>query len=122
MIFKQIRQKKGFTLIELMITIMIIGILLAMVSYSYVNIRNRIRKTSCRENMRLIRQAFFLAQTEHPELDNKNLTVPMLVKLGYLKTKPNCPSGGTYWIQDEDADTRVTCKNAPKGQEHGYVD
>jgi len=116
------RKLRGFTLIELMITVLIISVLLAMAAYSYVGIRNRIRRTSCRENMRIIRKAFFLAQTENPQLDNANLTVAKLVKLGYLKKKPVCPSGGSYWISDEKDEIRVTCVKTPDGQDHGYVE
>lgn len=105
-----------------MIVIMIISILLALAVYSYRGIRDKIRRTSCRENMRLIRQAYFLAQTEHPELDNKNLTVPKLVKMGYLKSKPLCPSGGKYWITEEEEDTRVSCMEAPEGVDHGFLE
>lgn len=105
-----------------MITILIISVLLTMAAFSYRNIRDRIRKTSCRENLRLIRQAYFLAQTEHPEIDNKNLTVAMLVKMGYLKKKPVCPSGGKYWITEEVENTRVSCVEAPGGQEHGFIE
>ncbi len=119
---KIIDKKSGFTLIELMIVVLIISVLMAMAAYSYRGIRNRIRRTSCRENMRLIRQAYFLAQTEHPEIDNKNLTVPMLVKMGYLKKKPVCPSGGSYWITEEEENTRVSCVKTPDGQDHGYIE
>ncbi|MFZ5949851.1 MAG: type II secretion system protein, partial [Candidatus Rifleibacteriota bacterium] len=86
-LIKKIR-KNGFTLIELMIVVAIIAVLLAMAAYSFSGIRNRIRKTSCRENMRIIRKAFFLAQTENPSLTDKDLTIDKLLKLGYLKTRP----------------------------------
>ncbi len=105
-----------------MIVVAIIAVLLAMAAYSFTGIRNRIRKTSCRENMRIIRKAFFLAQTENPSLTDKDLTIDKLLKPGYLKTRPICPSGGRYWISNEDENTRVTCVREPEPTDHGYIE
>ncbi|GAB4282633.1 MAG: hypothetical protein Kow0029_28310 [Candidatus Rifleibacteriota bacterium] len=105
-----------------MIVISIIAVLVTLAAYSFVGIRNRIRKTSCRENMRIILQAAILCQTEHPEIDNKNLTVAKLVELKYLKSRPRCPAGGSYSITDESENTRVTCFKTNNGDDHGYVE
>ncbi|MGM0599501.1 MAG: competence type IV pilus major pilin ComGC [Candidatus Rifleibacteriota bacterium] len=116
------KKTKGFTLIELMIVIAIMAILLGLAAYSFGEIRRKIRKTSCRENMRIIHEAVFLLQTEHPRLDNEDLKVDTLVEMGYLKKKPVCPSGGSYWIQDEDDKVKVSCNETPEGIDHGYID
>ena len=113
---------RGFTLIEIVIVIAIIAILLTLATYSFRNIRKKVRRTSCRENMRIIQQAAFLCQTERPELDNNNLTVKQLYKLGYLKRLPKCPSGGKYWISNEAEGTRISCVETTSGEDHGFVE
>lgn len=116
------RKVRGFSLIELMITIAIMSVLISLAAYSFLEIRNRIRRASCHENMRTILRASILAQTERSDLDGQNLTVQKLIELRYLKAKFACPSGGTYWIQSEKENIRVTCKNATDGSDHGYMD
>ena len=59
---------RGFTLIEIVIVIAIIAILLTLATYSFRNIRKKVRRTSCRENMRIIQQAAFLCQTERARI------------------------------------------------------
>jgi hypothetical protein len=46
----------------------------------------------------------------------------MLVKMGYLKKKPVYPSGGSYWITEEEENTRVSCVKTPDGQDHGFIE
>lgn len=114
--------KRGFTLVEIMIVITIISVLMMLASFSYVNIRDRIRKTSCMENMRTIYKATMLAQTERSDLDNKNLTVKMLCDENYLRRRPTCPAKGKYWIQGEKGKLRVSCVETIDGSDHGYFE
>ena len=112
----------GFTLVEIMIVITIISVLMMLVSYSYVGIRNRIRKTSCMENMRVIYKAATLCQTERNDLDSNNLTEKLLYDEGYLRRRANCPSKGRYWIQGEKDKLRVSCVETQDGSDHGYFE
>ncbi|HAE39702.1 MAG TPA: hypothetical protein DCG57_13875 [Candidatus Riflebacteria bacterium] len=112
----------GFTLIEIMIVITIISVLMMLVSYSYVGIRGRIRKTSCMENMRVIYKAATLCQTERNDLDSSNLTEKLLFDQGYLRRRATCPSKGRYWIQGEKDKLRVSCVETQDGSEHGYFE
>ncbi|MBU1107477.1 MAG: prepilin-type N-terminal cleavage/methylation domain-containing protein [Candidatus Riflebacteria bacterium] len=113
---------RGYTLIEIMIVTLIISVLLALMSYSYTGIRNRIRRTSCMENMRVIYKGAMLCQTERADLDGKNLTVKVLCDEGYLRRRPACPSNGKYWIQSENGNLRVTCVETNDGISHGYYE
>ena len=115
------RPVRGFTLIELMIVIAIISILVSLAAWSFSSIRNRIRRTSCRENMRVILNAAIRAQTEMAAIDNTNLTVDKLIQLGYLRRKPVCPNAGRYWIQDESDNLRVSCVETNNGENHGHL-
>ena len=116
------RPSKGFTLIELMIVIAIISILVSLAAWSFSSIRSRIRRTSCRENMKVILNAAIQAQTEMAILDNSNLTVDKLLQLGYLRRRPVCPCAGRYWIQNEKDDLRVSCVETNNGDNHGYLE
>lgn len=116
------KKSKGFTLIELMIVISIIAILLALATYSFLGIRKKVRKTSCRENMRIIQQAVFMCQTENSNLDNKNLTIGKLFEMKYIKKRYSCPAGGNYSITDESENTRITCFKTNNGDDHGFVE
>lgn len=111
--------KKGFTLIELMIVIAIIAILMALATFSFRNIRRKIRKTACRENQRIIFNAAILCQTENPRMDSKNITVGYLDNNGYLRKKIKCPSGGSYSITGEEENLTVSCFKTLSGVDHG---
>jgi prepilin-type N-terminal cleavage/methylation domain-containing protein len=118
---QQLKRSRAFTLIEIMVVIAIISTLLVLASYSFLTIRNKIRKTSCRENMRQIYKAAVLCQTERSDLDNKNLTVGKLVELGYLRSRPKCPAGGSYSITDEDGHLKVSCFKTNNNDDHGFI-
>jgi len=115
------RKNAAFTLVELVVVIAIISILLVLATYSFLNIRNRIRKTSCRENMRVIYKGAILCQTERANIDNKNLTVGKLAELGYLRSRPKCPAGGSYSITDEDEHLKVSCFKTNNDDDHGFI-
>ena len=51
------RRERGFTLVEIMIVVLIIGILLAIAVPSFMNARERSRANACRANLRQIQAA-----------------------------------------------------------------
>jgi prepilin-type N-terminal cleavage/methylation domain-containing protein len=51
------RRERGFTLVEIMIVVLIIGILLAIAVPSFMNARERSRANACRSNLRQIQAA-----------------------------------------------------------------
>ena len=85
--------RRGFTLVEIMIVVLIIGILLAIAIPNFVRARNTSRGKACQANLKQIDSA-----TEQYLMDNRTTTYPALSALtpNYLKTAPSCPSGGTY--------------------------
>ncbi len=113
------KARSGFTLIEIMIVILIIGVLATLASFSYSSLRRRVQRVSCRENLRILQQAAVLCQTEHPELDNSDLTPGRLYQLGYLKKMLRCPAGGQYAITQEKGYIEASCFKTLDGTDHG---
>ena len=81
--------RRGFTLVEIMIVVLIIGILLAIAIPNFVRARNTSRGKACQANLKQIDSA-----TEQYLMDNRTTTYPALSALSpnYLKTAPSCPS------------------------------
>jgi prepilin-type N-terminal cleavage/methylation domain-containing protein len=91
--------KRAFTLIEIMIVVLIIGILLAIAVPNFVRAREASRAKACTANLKQIDSA-----SEQWAMDTRaaagatgpgSATGAPLVP-DYIKTAPVCPSGGTY--------------------------
>jgi len=93
---KALRRKdeKGFTLIEIMIVVLIIGILLAIAVPNFVKARETSRAKSCVSNLKQIDSA-----KEQWAMDT--MAGPASPSAGaglYIKSTPECPSGGAYTV------------------------
>ncbi len=93
------RSEKGFTLIEIMIVVLIIGILLAIAVPNFIKARETSRAKACVSNLKQIDAA-----KEQWAMDNKaaagaaipNGLADLVGASNYIKATPVCPSGGTY--------------------------
>jgi len=89
------KSQKGFTLIEALIVIVIIGIIAAVAIPKFANSKADSETKTCQGNLSIIQSAI-----AHYKFDNGSdpATVAALVTGGYLEVAPKCPSGGTYSI------------------------
>src|ERR1041384_4886037 len=91
--------RHGFTLVEIMIVVLIIGILLAIAVPNFIRARESSRAKSCQANLKSINGA-----KEQWAMANKKTSAdtPSADDLKgtdkYGKTEPSCPGGGTYTI------------------------
>lgn len=92
------RRSPGFTLIELMIVIAIIGILAAIAVPNFNRARAQAKKKACISNMKTIEGAVEVYLVEKAVAHNTAVDIPKLLSDGYLKTLPVCSSGGSYTI------------------------
>lgn len=98
---KRLKKNKGFTLVEIMIVVLIIGILLAIAVPNFIKARESSRAKTCIANLRQIEAA-----KEQWAMENKKgaADTPAWADLvgaaAYMKAQPSCPSGGAYTIAD----------------------
>ena len=87
--------RKGFTLIELMIVIAIIAILAAILVPNFVKARAQGQLTACKSNLKNIGTACEMYASDHNGR-YVNATGDLQTK-GYMKVVPTCPlDGSTY--------------------------
>ncbi|HUV04886.1 MAG TPA: prepilin-type N-terminal cleavage/methylation domain-containing protein [Armatimonadota bacterium] len=97
--FRKMHNKKGFTLIEIMIVVLIIGILLAVAVPSFLKARETSRAKSCISNLKQIESAKEQWAMDFRKTGTDTPAGTDLWGTGnYIKAEPICPSGGTYTI------------------------
>ncbi|MBI5705566.1 MAG: prepilin-type N-terminal cleavage/methylation domain-containing protein [Armatimonadetes bacterium] len=90
----------AFTLIEMMIVILVIGILLSIAVPQWLHARENSRSTSCVSNLKRITDAKELFAHESNMNTGDNCDMSDLWP-DYLQgsNAPSCPAGGTYTIE-----------------------
>jgi prepilin-type N-terminal cleavage/methylation domain-containing protein len=89
--------RKGFTLVEIMMVVMIMAILMTIAVPNYVLSRNRSKKNACISNLKAIDSAKTQYVMENMLDTGAVVTTANLVPT-YMRVFPTCPAAGTYSI------------------------
>lgn len=94
----KVHNQKGFTLVELMVVVVILGVLVAIAVPVYNSTTTRAATATCQANQRMIEGAVTQYLMENPtetmaDVDDINDLAPF-----FQGGVPTCPSGGTYSV------------------------
>lgn len=91
------RERRGFTLIEMIVVILVICVLLAVAIPSFQKARESARTRSCLANMKSTISAKEQYAVEKRMNHGDRVTFDDLTPT-YLRSLPTCPAGGAYVI------------------------
>ena len=106
-------RKSGFTLVEIMIVVLIIGILLAIAVPNFVQARETSRAKSCVANLKQLESGAQQYAMDAKLAGTATVAMTNLVPT-YIRTEPKCPSTNAAYNLTT-VDTRPTCPNPGTG-------
>ena len=106
-------RRQGFTMVEMMVVVSIVGVLASISIPNFVKSRNESQRRACVSNMRLIETAAenWLAANGSETIGTEDWVRKLVGATNYIKHEPHCPCDGTYdvAVDQETGVLRVAC-------------